>query len=57
MAVTGPGSRATGRSVVIAASRSGDFGPAGPALADLLGRPATTVEDYLLTSLPAGPGR
>jgi len=42
---------------LFAASRRGDFGPADPALAGLLGRPATTVEDYLLTSLPAGPGR
>jgi len=42
---------------LFAASRSGDFGPADPALAGLLGRPATTIEDYLLTSLPAGPGR
>ncbi|MBB4687844.1 NmrA family NAD(P)-binding protein [Amycolatopsis jiangsuensis] len=29
------------------ASRRGDFGPADPALATLLGRPATSIEDYL----------
>ncbi|MET7462209.1 NAD(P)H-binding protein [Nonomuraea sp. NPDC005501] len=37
---------------MFAASRRGDFGPADPALADLLGRPATTIEDYLHGSLP-----
>jgi NAD(P)H dehydrogenase (quinone) len=42
---------------LFAASRRGDFGPAGPALAGLLGRPATSIEDYLVSSLPAGPGR
>ncbi|GAA3351859.1 NAD(P)H-binding protein [Amorphoplanes nipponensis] len=42
---------------LFAASRRGDFGPAGPALAGLLGRPATTIEDYLLSALAAGPGR
>jgi len=32
-------------------SRRGDFGPADPALAGLLGRPATSVEDYLRGTL------
>jgi NAD(P)H dehydrogenase (quinone) len=33
------------------AGRSGDFGPADPALATLLGRPATSLEDYLRQTL------
>ncbi|MDR8412364.1 NAD(P)H-binding protein [Nonomuraea sp. 3-1Str] len=37
---------------MFAASRRGDFGATDPALADLLGRPATTIEDYLRGSLP-----
>ncbi|MFI6790687.1 NAD(P)H-binding protein [Nonomuraea sp. NPDC050383] len=37
---------------MFAASRRGDFGPADPTLADLLGRPVTTIEDYLRGSLP-----
>lgn len=32
---------------MFAASRRGDFGPADPALATLLGRPTTTIEQYL----------
>ena len=35
------------------ASRRGDFGPADPALAALLGRPTTTIEDYLRGAMPA----
>ncbi|MGW4940081.1 NAD(P)H-binding protein [Actinoplanes sp. NPDC004185] len=42
---------------LFAASRRGDFAPAGPTLAGLLGRPATSIEDYLVSSLPAGPER
>ena len=38
---------------LFAASRDGDFGPADPTLADLLGRPTVTIEDYLRTALPA----
>jgi uncharacterized protein YbjT (DUF2867 family) len=38
---------------LFAASRRGDFGPADPALATLLGRPTTTIEDYLRGALPA----
>ena len=36
---------------LFAASRDGDFGPADPALATLLGRQATTIEAYLRTAL------
>ena len=42
---------------LFAASRRGDFAAAGPALAGLLGRPTISIEDYLIRSLPAGPGR
>ncbi|MEV0151380.1 MULTISPECIES: SDR family oxidoreductase [unclassified Nonomuraea] len=38
---------------LFAASRRGDFRPADPALATLIDRPATTIEDYLRGSLPA----
>ncbi|MHA6627682.1 SDR family oxidoreductase [Pseudonocardia sichuanensis] len=38
---------------MFAASRRGDFGPADPALPALLGRPATTLQEYLATALPA----
>ena len=37
---------------MFAASRAGDFGPADPALADLLGRPAVSITDYLREALP-----
>jgi NAD(P)H dehydrogenase (quinone) len=36
---------------LFAASRRGDFGPADPTLAGLIGRPAITIEDYLRSSL------
>lgn len=36
---------------MFAASRQGAFGPADPALATLLGRPVTTIEDYLRENL------
>ncbi|GAA3556374.1 NAD(P)H-binding protein [Amycolatopsis ultiminotia] len=36
---------------MFAASRLGDFGPADPALETLLGRPATSIEDYLRGAL------
>jgi NAD(P)H dehydrogenase (quinone) len=41
---------------LFAASRHGDFGPADPALARLLGRPATPLADVLKTTImpPAG---
>jgi uncharacterized protein YbjT (DUF2867 family) len=48
-----PESAATMLVGLFAASRRGDFGPADPALATLLGRPTTTIEDYLRTALPA----
>lgn len=38
---------------LFAASRRGDFGPVDPALAAVLGRPTTTIEEYLRASLPA----
>ena len=38
---------------LFAASRSGDFGPADPALADLLGRPVISLEEHLRSSLAA----
>ena len=38
---------------LFAASRLGAFGPADPALAELLGRPPITIEAYLRTSLPS----
>jgi NAD(P)H dehydrogenase (quinone) len=38
---------------MFAASRRGSFGPSDPALATLLERPATTVEEYLRGSFPA----
>jgi NAD(P)H dehydrogenase (quinone) len=37
---------------LFAASRQGDFGPSDPALAKLLGRPATGIEQYLRDELP-----
>jgi uncharacterized protein YbjT (DUF2867 family) len=37
---------------LFAASRRGDFGPADPALGELLGRPPVSIEDHLRTSLP-----
>jgi uncharacterized protein YbjT (DUF2867 family) len=37
---------------LFAASRNGDFGQTDPALATLLDRPTTTVEDYLRAALP-----
>jgi uncharacterized protein YbjT (DUF2867 family) len=36
---------------MFAASRHGDFEPADPTLATLLGRPATTIEEYLRAAL------
>ncbi|MBP8538767.1 NAD(P)H-binding protein [Streptomyces sp. MK37H] len=36
---------------LFAASRDGDFAPVDPTLADLLGRPAVRVEDYLKSAL------
>jgi uncharacterized protein YbjT (DUF2867 family) len=36
---------------LFAASRRSDFGSADPALAELLGRPATSIEDHLRTAL------
>lgn len=36
---------------MFAASRHGDFGPAGPALADLLGRPAESIATHLRAAL------
>ncbi|MFI7542863.1 NAD(P)H-binding protein [Actinoplanes sp. NPDC049599] len=36
---------------LFAASRRGDFGPADPALGELLGRPLVTIEDYLRGAL------
>ena len=36
---------------MFAASRHGDFEPADPTLATLLGRPATTIEEYLRSNL------
>ncbi|GAA1964657.1 NAD(P)H-binding protein [Amycolatopsis minnesotensis] len=48
-----PAARADMLVGMFTASRHGDFGPAGPALATVLGRPATSIEDYLREALPA----
>ena len=36
---------------MFAASRLGDFAPADPALAELVGRPATSLREFLTTAL------
>ena len=41
---------------LFAASRRGDFGPADPALAELLGRPTIGIEQYLRGALPKTAG-
>jgi uncharacterized protein YbjT (DUF2867 family) len=46
-----PAQRADMMIGLFAASRRGDFAPADPALATLLGRPATTIEEYLRSAL------
>ncbi len=38
---------------LFAPSRRGDFGPADPTLATLLGRPAQSIADYLRSALPS----
>ena len=48
-----PGPAVTMLVGLFAAARNGDFGPADPALAELLGRPATSPEDYLRGALTA----
>jgi hypothetical protein len=41
---------------LFAASRLGDFGPADPALAELLGRPPVAVEEFLRGALTGAAG-
>ena len=48
-----PGPAVTMLVGLFAAARNGDFGPADPALAELLGRPATSPEEYLRGALTA----
>lgn len=36
---------------LFSASRRGDFAPADPMLAELLGRPATSIREHLATAL------
>lgn len=48
-----PAHYATGMAGMFVASRRGDFAPATPDLATLIGRPATPIEHYLRTELAA----
>jgi NAD(P)H dehydrogenase (quinone) len=52
-----PEARARMLAGMFAASRHGDFGPADPALARLIGRPATPLADLLKAAITAPESR